>query len=378
MRISLKWFLLLTVGIAILIAVGKRGYDAWQRRQWVAAPVIAGTPDNFSARRHRQWMAKQKEIGEALRGARAEWVGPDGYVTVVDVLPATDRRCLSILSEATELEEFNARTALADADLLWAENHPSLKRLLRIQGITNHSLAVIGTCRKLEQLSILPSSITDEGLAHLRGLDRLELLHLSGNSVNGPGLAPLSCLPRLSVLRLAACPIDDEELKTIGQLRQLELLDLIATKIDGRGLLHLTTLSKLRTLYLDYTMLEDSSGLAQLDSVQTLSLNEVQLTTGMLKDVSGMDSLESLSLVNSAVTDDLLTELSDADQIRELSLSNNPITDTGLIHLENMQGLREIKLRRTAVTEAGVRGLADALPKTQVIYDGGAIQPASD
>lgn len=244
-RISLRWFLIGSAAIAILIGMGKRYYDD---RQWLAAPNIAGSREEFNEPQFRQWHARQQEIREALRGSHIRW---DGYLTGVDVLDTTDRSRLFLLSEATELEEFGGHVPLRDEDLLWAENHPNLRRLLSIEGITNRSLAVIGTCRKLDQLLVESSSITDAGLVHLSRLDQLEHLCLCRSPVTGRGLATLARLPHLSKLQLSDCPIDDEGLKAIGQLRHLTHLEIRTTNIDGvsdAGLIHLENLKQLRRL----------------------------------------------------------------------------------------------------------------------------------
>jgi Leucine-rich repeat (LRR) protein len=379
LRISLKWFLVGTVAAAILIAIGKRHYDGWQQRRWLAAPVVAGGQQEFDEWQYRRWLDKQKSIRDALAAGGARFFNREDYLVLVEVDASTDRRCLSALAEATALEEFGARVPLADVDFVWLKNHPGLKRLPSItgRGVTNHTLAAIGTCQKLEYVSIESSSITDEGPVHLAGLHRLEHLALNHNPVTGRGFGPLARLPRLSVLRLAGCPVNDEGLVAIGKLQHLESLNLAATKIDGSGLAHLAALPKLRTLWLNHTPIVDGDGFAELDAVESLELaGQAKLRPGTLKNVAKMKSLEHLFLGNSKVTDDLLPELSGAQHLRELNLNQTPISDAGLIHLDSLTGLCELWLQQTSVSEAGARRLSQALPRTKINYTGGSIGPS--
>ena len=375
LRIGLKWFLLGTVAIPMLIGIG---FNVWRQSRWLAAPVVAGKQQEFDEWKFRRWLDRQKSIRAAVSAAGAGIYRSPDYLVCVEVLPTTDRGCLPTLAEATELEEFQARVPLADVDLLWMKNHPSLKRLHGISGpgVTNHTLAAVGTCQMLEYLGIELSPITDEGLVHLAGLERLEDLTLHSTLVTGRGLAPLARLPRLVKLRLSKCPINDAGLREIGKLHHLEWLDLTATKIDGSGLSQLASLPKLSDLWLSHTTIVDGAGFAELDDVKSLELGgQAQLRPGILKSVAQMKSLERLVLVNSSVTDDLLPELSGAQQLRELYLAQTRISDAGLVQLGSLKGLRSLRLEQTAVSEAGARRLAESLPHTQIVYTGGSINP---
>ena len=374
LRIGLKWFLLGTVAIPMLIGFG---YNRWRQSRWLAAPVVAGKQQEFDEWQYRRWLDKQKSIRAAISAAGAGVYRSHDYLVCVEVLPTTDRRCLPALAEATELEVFGARAPLRDTDLLWLEHHPKLKRLGTISGpeVTNHSLQLIGTCKKLEYLWIGSSSITDEGLIHLRGLDRLEHLGLSSNRVTGHGLAPLAQLPRLSMLCLADSTVNDKGLAAIGKLRQLQCLDLTGTKVDGSGLPQLAPLTNLRTLRLSGCAFADGAAFGELDGITTLDLICARLRPGTLQSVAQMESLQELNLPASDVTDDRLAELSGARQLRELRLAETRISDDGLVHLQSLNGLRLLILQQTDVSEAGARRLAESLPDTRISYSGGSIGP---
>jgi Leucine-rich repeat (LRR) protein len=397
MRISLKWFLIGSAVIAAVIGLGKRYYD---HKQWLAAPATAGSRATFDPHRYFQWVAEQKakqqEIREALRGSGFQWDEKFTLIAIT-VTASTDRSRLPMLSEATALEDFHSQVRLSDADLLWAKNHPNLRRLEYIEGITDRSLAVIGSCRQLERLLIRKSPITDEGLGNLGGLDQLALLELHDSPITGQGLASLS---RLSQLYVADCPVNDEGLKAIGQLQELQECTLGGAKFDGTGLPHLASLSKLRKLALSSQTLTDTSGLGELDSVETLVLyGKTPLKPGTLRPVADMDSLRCLRIYESGVADELLGELAGAHQILDLELCDTSISDTGLAHLESLTGLRKLNLgskritdaglthlekltglgvlnlSSTEVTEAGARRLAQALPHTRIGCRGMTIDP---
>jgi len=378
LRFSLKWFLLGSVAAAILIALGMRQYDRWRQGRWLAAPVLAGNKHEFNEWQYRRWLEKQKSIQDELAAGGASFSRRENYLVNVDVMATTDRRCLSALADATELEEFGARVPLDDVDLLWLKNHPGLKRLPSItgRGVTNHTLAAVGTCPKLEFLWIESSSITDEGLVHLAGLERLEHLVLIRNRVTGRGFDSLAHLPRLSKLHLSQCPVNNEGLAAIRKLQQLEFLDLTETRIDGSGLSHLASLPKLSTLLLINSAIVHSTGFAELDSVRTLRLGGARLQPGTLQDIAKMDSLSDLDLATSNVTDDLLSELRGAQQLRVLNLTQTGISDAGLVHLTGLSGLREFHVGQTRVSQAGARRLAEALPRTKIGYTDGSIVPS--
>ena len=268
MRIGLKWFLIGSAVLAAAIGLAKRYYDD---QQWLAAPAAAGGRASFNNAEYLRWEAEQRanqqRLDEALRGSNLQWIGYK--LTRVTVTRNTDLNNLPLLEGATSLEEFSAEShvRLRDKDLLWAKNHPNLRRLSEIREISDRSLAIIGSCSKLESLEIQGSAITDDGLDHLRGLNHLEHLSLHGCPITGRGLAALSNLPRLSQLDIG-CHLDEEGLKAIGQLKQLEQCTLYGGTFGRTGLRHLAGLPKLRTLNLVLPANSNSSGIPELDGVE--------------------------------------------------------------------------------------------------------------
>src|SRR5262249_30725449 len=51
--------------------------------------------------------------------------------------------------------------------------------------------------------------------------------------------------------------------------------------------------------------------------------------------------------------------------------------DAGLAHVAGMDQLIELNLAKTKVTAKGVEGLAKALPKCKITWDGGVIEPTA-
>lgn len=348
-RISLKWFLLATTAIGILSGtIGKRLYDEWQ---------------------HRAWLAAQRRIHDEITAVNGNVDLRDGAVIEVRLGRATDHRCIALLKGATELRELSADIPASDAEYLWLQGHPQL-RTLCVMGseVTDNTLERIGTCSQLSSLSIGQTTITDDGLSHLRGLESLENLTLGKMKLSGSGLKYLERLPRLKTLRLINCPICDEALEHVGNLRGLTSLDLTGTAITGAGLPQLSQLQSLRELTLNGTTLIHGDGLAELDGVTRLSIAEAHFGPGVLRAVAQMDSLKYLLVYRTNVTDDLLAELKDARQFRQLFLVQTQITDAGLVHLESLKQLRVLMVRQTKVTPEGAERLSQALPNTTIFY----------
>lgn len=93
-----------------------------------------------------------------------------------------------------------------------------------------------------------------------------------------------------------------------------------------------------------------------------------------VKQYESATVLSEVYLGSTSITDAGLAHLAGSTGIRQLWLYNTGITDAGLHHLKRMNRMIFLHLETTGVTEAGVRELAAALPKCEIVWDGGKIE----
>ncbi len=82
-----------------------------------------------------------------------------------------------------------------------------------------------------------------------------------------------------------------------------------------------------------------------------------------------------LGLQDTQVTDRSLVHIKDCKKLQILSVSGTQVTDAGLVDLAGLENLTKVYLTNTKVAAAGVKGLAKALPKCEITWDGGVIEP---
>jgi hypothetical protein len=76
--------------------------------------------------------------------------------------------------------------------------------------------------------------------------------------------------------------------------------------------------------------------------------------------------MESLNLDNTQLTDEGMPALVGMKKLTFLHLGSTAITDAGLVHLEGLQALKDLKLTRTAVTADASAQLGKKLTNTKI------------
>ncbi len=326
LQFGLRWFLLTTTLIAVLIGtVGKRLYlqqieNAALRRRATAVVEL----EKFEVRVHTR---------------------EEAIVRLQFPMQVCKPRHFQLAAEIRDLEWLDLDfTGFTDADASTLEFHPNLKRLgvSANPGLTDEGLKSIAKLTSLEHLDLSGTGVSDQGLRVVAGLPKLQTLVLDRTTINSDSLIYLQPLQSLRILHLWSTSVDDAGLEAIGEIRSLESIVLNDTQVRGPGLAALATLPKLRLLNLGACPLEDGSGLAKLKQVSNLGITEGQISPGVLSHVGEMDNLRFLILNGSAVGDEHLLELASATQLTLLALG------------------------KTNASEASLRELKVRLPKTEI------------
>jgi hypothetical protein len=173
---------------------------------------------------------------EAKEAEKIEKLG--GKVTVDESLP-----------EAARL-----RVTFKRVDDKAAANLKGLKRIAALtvedaSGLTDKTLAVIGTLTHLRELSLFDPAMTNTGMAALKGLKELRKLYLiDADKVSDSGVAALKGCDKLEELDLSGSAITNAAGATFKTLTALKLLAVNKTKFGDPGVAQLKELKDLKKL----------------------------------------------------------------------------------------------------------------------------------
>jgi acetyl esterase/lipase len=235
--------------------------------------------------------------------------------------------------------------------------------------IRDDDMAALGAVNRLEVLNLDSVPVTDAGVAHLSGLRNLRWLYLTRTRVTGAGLRRLEPFPRLTILDVAGTVVDDFGLEWIARNKSLVGLDLTGTRVTDAGLKALVPLVGLEIVRLGKTEVTDEGlkALAAFRSLKSLSLDGCAGVRGPgLRSLTALPDLQVLVLNNSPIDDDAMAAIATLTHLSELHLEGTSVSDTGLARLRGLTSLRKVFLHGTRCTEDGAKGLAAALPQSEV------------
>ena len=222
--------------------------------------------------------------------------------------------------------------SVTDKELAYLTVIPRLEELhIRISGITDEGMRLLGRCTRLRTLEVSGKTITDDGLAHWEELRHLRELHLNRTRITGAGLVHLQRMTELEVLDLSDSAITDAELANLNGLPNLRKLNL------GH-----------------YLIFEDGH------------FDEGLRAIGILGGKPAPDKKPAKKPAKPQITDAGLKHLGGLTNLTELSLFGRPITDDGLARLAGLKRLRQLELGSTKVTKQGVAQLRKAIPELEI------------
>ncbi len=98
--------------------------------------------------------------------------------------------------------------------------------------VSDHDLAVLRHCRRLERLNLDYTSVGDQGLAHIAALSSLVQLGLKHTRVTDAGIHHLTRLAHLESLRLDGNPLTDSGLEQLITLPAIRYLSVRQTRVS--------------------------------------------------------------------------------------------------------------------------------------------------
>ena len=244
---------------------------------------------------------------------------------------------------------------LGDAEFQAIGQLKSLKSLTlygKCHGLTDATLAHFAELTALEELGTDGIQVTDAGLKHLAALPNLRaasFFHIAypDKGFTGAGFAAFKTLPKLERLTVAGTPFNDQGMAAIAQLTQLREFRTWHTYQTQAGNAHLLPLTGLRALHLGQRLrkwngqpnplsLDDATlaTLAKMKSLESLSLDEVRLTTAALAQLKALPNLKKLTLARTELTDGDVAKL--RAELPGVTVDFKPMTDAERKALEGM------------------------------------------
>jgi len=182
------------------------------------------------------------------------------------------------------------------------------------EALNDKTLSYLTGLVELEDLQTNLAQFTDDGLWQLTLLSNLKQIKFFHTSLKrkdftGRGFAQFASMKNLRRLTVAGCPFNDEGMAAVGKLTQLENFRTWHTYQTEAGNEHLKSLTNLKSLHLGQRLrryggesnahsLTDKTLdiVAQLKSLDTLTLSEQKFSTEALLKLSALPKLKRLEL----------------------------------------------------------------------------------
>jgi len=235
--------------------------------------------------------------------------------------------------------------------------------------VNKDGLVELARMPKLWKLDLINcTNVTNDDLSALQKL-RLFSLNLSQNkNIKGDGIAVLTSMP-LNALDLSETAIDDDTMKILPKIKGLVFVNLSGTSISDRGMHELVGMPYTLLQLNELNRISDKSCdvVASMKSLKELHMeSDFHVGAGISK-LADLDKLETLSLNNTPIRDSDLPVLARFKHLLNLDLSGTTITDNGLASLAGMKQLKSLKLKNLLlVTPGGVQKLQQSMPWCKV------------
>ncbi len=270
------------------------------------------------------------------------FIDPDGYQAYVALKEATFRKKLADqkagpIDEAAAAEQLRKAgadvtltkgvvTGVAVKDLakFTDADFEALGRLVHLKTLStsgeqmnDRTLSYLTGLVELEELSTNAAQFSDDGLWQLTllsNLKQIKFFHtsLKSKDFSGRGFAQFASMKNLRRLTVAGCPFNDEGMAAVGKLTQLENFRTWHTYQSEAGNEHLKSLTNLKSMHLGQRLRKYGAGvsnahsltdhtletIAQIKSLDTLTLAEQKFTTEALLKLKALTNLKRLELTS--------------------------------------------------------------------------------
>lgn len=234
--------------------------------------------------------------------------------------------------------------SVARSNLLSGKNL-AVFRSKGIENMTNKAMPAFAKQTKLRIVSLRKTRIDNDGLKYLVHLP-LEQLWLNGTNVDAGGLAYLTDIPTLKNLYLGNTHMDDRAADLIAKKMKLTTLGIGGTAITLGGIKALAASPNLEKsmVNLDLSNLDLGndvfSALKPFRKLQNLDCsNNQRIDGGAFPALAQLNTVNQLSLASTNISDKDLEKLVKMQQLVVLDLSNTKVTLLGLRQLKKLKNL---------------------------------------
>jgi hypothetical protein len=250
-------------------------------------------------------------------------------------------------------EKLHARTEPFIVDLTWSE-------------VSGDTLGGLRSLKLLRGVYLFGTDATDGELTQLAGLPQLEAIDLGGCEVSIEGILQLKAARGLKRLGLASVrpPLDDDAIERIvAAFPRLESLSLDEAQLTDAGLVHIGKLTQLHYLNISQTKITDEGlpALIGLTKLRTLHASDNKIHDPGMKSLGQLASLEKLVLNFTNIGDAGLAEVRRLSNLKRIYFAGTRVTDAGLAHLKPLKTLEFVGLNEH-ITPKAHEALKEALP----------------
>jgi internalin A len=195
-------------------------------------------------------------------------------------------------------------------------------------------------------------------LEHVRSVT-LQSRPDDGNPSVDSLLPAVARLEKVKELSICDPCLTGQGVSELSGMASLEALTLEQVEASDDVLRELREIPNLKSLSVDGTVVSDDKGMAHvaaLANLETLCLDDYAagITGSGLAQLKHLTRLRRLHLTGYSTTDSALVHVAGLRALRELSLDGSQVTDAGLEHLAGLVDLEQLSLAFTQVTGAGL------------------------
>uniref|UniRef100_A0A0D9WDV7 Disease resistance R13L4/SHOC-2-like LRR domain-containing protein n=1 Tax=Leersia perrieri TaxID=77586 RepID=A0A0D9WDV7_9ORYZ len=233
-----------------------------------------------------------------------------------------------------QLEKFIVSAAsFGNIDEVFSSILPSSLTYLDLSSCSLSNLSCLENMKNLEHLDLSNNRIINDAIEYVANIGmNLKFLSLSNSHVTSQALCVLAgTVPSLITLSLAHTKVDDSALWYISMMPSLRILNLSRTCIKG-------------------FMIENSvkmlsmSALEELKYLESLNLDNTQLTDDVIPPLASFRALKYLFLKSDFLSDPALHALCSASSLIHLGFCGNILSSSGLLKFVPPAMLRVLDL----------------------------------